>query len=142
MQKRIRPVEGRARETVVGFPSPTLPRAAYLPACRRSHVARTERERPSAAERGRRSCRARTQRSPPQFEIGQRDVATFHRSRSKTRSNASRRLIARSPLIASSGNAVACGVSERYNGSERKRENEETKNGVVRNDERTVFSWR
>lgn len=94
-EMRFGRVEGRARETVVVFPSTA-----------RSHTClRAGRSRGAAmtAERGRRSCRERTQRSPPQFEIGQRDVATFHRGRSKDRSNASRRLIARSPSIAEFG---------------------------------------
>lgn len=105
IQKRFGKVEGRARETVVVFPS-TGDRVPAWP--------RESRGAAETAERGRRSCRARTQRSPPQFEIGQRDVATFHRSRSNNRSNASRRLIARSlSSIVNSGDAVACGVSER-----------------------------
>lgn len=81
-------------------------RSPFLPSIGRSHTwLRAGRVTWAAmtAERGRRSCRARTRRSPPQFEIGQRDVATFHRGRSKDRSNASRRLIARSPSIVSFG---------------------------------------
>jgi len=67
--------EGRTSRIGRRFPSP--PRCVAVPVCADA-VSRPAK----MAERSRRSCRARPQRSPPQFEIGQRDVVTCHRARS------------------------------------------------------------
>lgn len=72
---RSRARNGRRRPFPLPLPSPAAA-AGRVPAC----VPTESRGPAETAERGRRSCRARMRRSPLQFEVGQRDVVTFHPS--------------------------------------------------------------